>query len=152
MLAGASQAQDLSDAHAFVARIYAHYPVADRPHPFDPLGKDERSVFDASLIGLIAEDQRLAHGEVGALDGDPLCDCQDDGGLSFTVGPTTADGPLGAIVEVTRRDPNATPPEIEKINIVLRWVSGAWRIHDVGSPNMSSLRAFLLKANRERLH
>jgi hypothetical protein len=104
------------------------------------------------LIGLIAEDQRLAHGEVGALDGDPLCDCQDDSGDSFTIGDARADGPNGAVVKVVRHDHNVKPPALETIEIVLRQAYGAWRIHDVGSPYMPSLRAYLIKANKERTH
>jgi hypothetical protein len=104
------------------------------------------------LIGLIAEDQRLAHGEVGALDGDPLCDCQDDSGDSFTVGVARADGPNGAAVEVVRHDHNVKPPALETIKIVLRQANGVWRIHDVGTPYMPSLRAYLIKANKERSH
>lgn len=107
-------------------------------------------MFDASLIGLIAEDQKLARGEVGALDGDPLCDCQDDGGMTFTVGAAKMDGPDGAVVEVVRRDPDAKPPEVERLQMVLRQANGVWRIHDVGSPDAPSLRTFLAKENRKR--
>lgn len=107
-------------------------------------------MFDASLIRLIAEDQRLAHGEVGALDGDPLCDCQDDGGMTFTVGAAKTEGPDGAVVEVVRRDPNVKPPEVERLQMVLRRANGVWRIQDVGSPDMPSLRTFLAEENRKR--
>jgi hypothetical protein len=104
------------------------------------------------LIGLIAEDQGLAHGEVGALDGDPLCDCQDDSGDSFTIGDARTDGPNGAVVEVVRHDHNVKPPAPETIKIVLRQAYGAWRIHDVGSPDMPSLRGYLAEENRKRRH
>jgi hypothetical protein len=107
-------------------------------------------VFDPSLAGLIEEDTRLAGGEVGALDGDPLCDCQDDTGDSYTVGLARADGPNGAVVEVVRHDHNVKPVALETIKISLRRVGGAWRIHDVGSPNMPSLYAYLSEENRKR--
>ena len=109
-------------------------------------------MFDPSLAGLIDEDTRLAGGEVGALDGDPLCDCQDDSGDTFTVGVARADGPNGAVVEVVRHDHNVKPPALETIKIVLRRASGVWRIHDVGSPDMPSLRAYLTEENRKRRH
>jgi hypothetical protein len=108
-------------------------------------------VFDQSLADLIDEDTRLAGGEVGALDGDPLCDCQDDSGNSFTVGVARADG-NGAVVEVVRHDHNVKPPALETIKIVLKRSGSVWRIHDVGSPDMPSLRAYLVKANKERRH
>lgn len=109
-------------------------------------------MFDTSLADLIDEDTRLAGGEVGALDGDPLCDCQDDSGDAFTVGAAKADGPSGAVIEVVRQDHNVKPPALETIKIVLRHAGGVWRIHDVGAPDMPSLRAYLTKANKERRH
>ncbi|HEY2481709.1 MAG TPA: hypothetical protein VGI30_05870, partial [Caulobacteraceae bacterium] len=69
---------------SFVTWIYSHYPITER-HPFDLFGSAMSRVFHPSLAHLIKEDSRLAGGEVGALDGDPLCDCQDDTGTSFTI-------------------------------------------------------------------
>jgi hypothetical protein len=42
--------------------------------------------------------------------------------------------------------------KIEHIKVNLRLQSGQWRVHDIGSGDMPSLRAFLTKANRERTH
>jgi hypothetical protein len=147
---GAAPAPDLSGAHAFLARIYAHYPVPATDNAFTPFGKEERRVFDASLAGLIDEDERLAGGEVGALDGDPLCDCQDDSGLTFAVGAARPDGPGGAVIDVVRRETYSKPAKIEHIGVVLRLQNGAWRIHDIRSPDTPSLRAYLEGENRKR--
>ena len=68
------------------------------------------------------------------------------------MGPARASGPNAAVVEVVRHDHNVKPPALETIRIVLRQANGVWRIHDVGSPDMPSLRAYLIKANREAAH
>ena len=150
LVGGVARADGVADARAFVVRLYAHYPIPDREPVFDPLGKDAGSVFDASLIRLIREDERLAKGEVGALDGDPLCDCQDDGGMTFKVGDVTAVGPARAKATVVSREPGATPPEVEEITLDLVEVAGHWRIRDIHTKDTPSLQAYLAKSNRER--
>lgn len=152
LASGAAHAGDLAAARAFVVRLYAHYPVAGHQPEFDPLGKAIRSVFDASLIGLIREDQKLAGGEVGALDGDPLCDCQDDGGMTFRLNRVSANGKMRARAVVVRRQPAASAPEAEAITLDLVEVGGLWRIHDIHSKDTPSLREMLVKSNRERTH
>ena len=147
---GAAPAPDLAGAHAFLARVYAHYPVPATDNAFTPFGKEERRIFDASLAGLIDEDERLAHGEVGALDGDPLCDCQDDSGMTFAVGAARPDGAGGAVIDVVRRSPDEKPAGLEHIVVVLRRQNGAWRIHDIKTPDTPSLRAYLAGENRKR--
>ena len=150
MLASAAAPAGHTDgARGFVSKLYSHYPVAGHVPEFDPLGKAMGSVFDPSLIALILKDRELAKGEVGALDGDPLCDCQDDSGLQFKVASVTPDGPERAKAVITRRDPEASPPEAEKITVDLVRVGGRWRVHDIGTPDTPSLRAYLIKSNQE---
>ena len=64
---------------AFMQRLYAQYRNAD----FSPFTHIDR-VFAPHLIAAIKEDERLAHGEVGYLDGDPVCQCQDPAGMHPT--------------------------------------------------------------------
>src|SRR5690349_11349735 len=61
-------------ARAFVDRTFAGYARGD----FNPLAHPEKYFSDN-----LAKEIRLdsAGGEVGYLDGDPLCDCQDVSGL-----------------------------------------------------------------------
>jgi hypothetical protein len=146
-VAGAAQSQDLTSAHHFVASIYGHYPISEKRPAFDPLaGGLERALFDASLVQLINEDRRLAKGEVGTLDGDPFCDCQDDGGTSFTVGPGRAAGADAAVVEVVRRGPDQEKPETITLDLVS--TPAGWRVHDIRTPDTPSLRRMLEDGNR----
>jgi hypothetical protein len=143
LVGGAAHAQDLASAHHFVAAIYAHYPTSDKRPSFDPTGDNlAHALFDASLVRLIREDERLAHGEVGVLDSDPFCDCQDDGGMKFTVGEAKAAGPSAAKVDVMASGSDLKTPE--RLTVDLIWTPAGWRVHDIHTPNTPSLRGLLV--------
>ncbi|HUO12618.1 MAG TPA: hypothetical protein VMU37_07670 [Caulobacteraceae bacterium] len=75
---------------AFVTRLYGRY-AHGQP---DYAGKDAPSVFTSRVIRLIDRDRaRTPPGDVGALDGDPICDCQDDSGLKLVRLDVRASGP-----------------------------------------------------------
>src|SRR4051794_24591324 len=72
---GVSAAQDLAAARAFVTGLYAPYRHGDGPRYLD---RDAAKAFTPALRALIkAEAAATPAGDVGALDGDPICDCQD---------------------------------------------------------------------------
>jgi hypothetical protein len=152
LAAGAAHAADRTSARAFVERLYGHYPIAEHAPIFEAAGKDSASVFDGPLAALIAEDQRLTpDGDAPQLGGDPICDCQDDGGMSFQVSAVKADGPFAATATVIRIDPATTPPERYPITLDLQKTVGGWRVHDIHSAETPSLRAFLIRVDRERM-
>ena len=115
---------------------------------FDTLGPAMPMIFQPSLIGLIKEDQRLADGDVGALDGDPICDCQDSADMTFTIKSVRASGPARASAIVVRRAPGGAT-ELENITLDLAQSGGHWRVWDVHTKDTPSLRAMLIKSNRE---
>src|ERR1700743_2435568 len=86
-------AQDAAGAKAFVAHLYAAYH-GQGP---DYLGPMAAKVFSPRLLKLIRRDTALAHGEVGALDGDPICNCQDFEikDVQVEVSPQAAAGHVG---------------------------------------------------------
>src|SRR5678815_2759705 len=70
-----AEAQTLPEAKAFVTGLYTAYQR--KPDP-DYLGKQIGEVFAPDLIALIRREAAgVPKGDVGALDGDPICDCQD---------------------------------------------------------------------------
>src|SRR5690242_6844281 len=71
-------APDAANARAFVEEVYSHYPTGPNGTAFDPTGENASAVFDPGLIAAFREDARLANGEVGYVEADPLCQCQDD--------------------------------------------------------------------------
>jgi len=136
-LVGAAEAQDLTSAHHFVAAIYGHYPTSEKRPSFEPTGSLAPALFDPQLARLIREDQRLAKGEVGALEADPFCDCQDDSGMTFTVSSAEASNAGAATVKVLRRGPDQEKPETLTLDLVQTPIG--WRVHDIHTPDSPSL-------------
>ncbi|MBV9571628.1 MAG: DUF3828 domain-containing protein [Alphaproteobacteria bacterium] len=143
MCASVASADDAKDAKAFVTGLFATYQDNKKP----PAGSHR--IYDSQLQALMDEDVRLAKGEVGALDFDPLCQCQDYEHLQGVV-TVRSSSSNAAVVAVTIRDlgmPNDKPREA-----VLDLVKehGAWRVHDVHAADPKSLRAYLTEQNAER--
>jgi hypothetical protein len=134
VLLGASgaQAQGLDAARAFTTKLYSAY-ASGAP---DYAGRDAQRVFAAPLLTLIRRDQAAAAGEVGILDGDPICDCQDAGGVSMTHLAVKAAGAGRARAEVTLRFPGE---ELRALELDLVSVRGKWRVADVHSKDTPSL-------------
>ena len=112
---------------------------------FDPTGKNAREVFDPGMIAAFREDARLAKGEVGFVDADPVCQCQDDSGLVAKLVSVTMTGPGAADAVVNLQYPNETVA----LTLHLVPVNGAWRVHDLSTGEVKSYLAALLKANKE---
>jgi hypothetical protein len=126
---------------AFVERLYANYAHDD----YSPFVHPDR-VFAPELNAAIKEDERLANGEVGFLDGDPLCDCQDTGGMRSSVASVT--GSRGqATARVTVSWEGTT--DHRDIRLKLVRTPGGWRIADVGTQEEPSLLHDLREANRK---
>lgn len=138
-------APDAASARAFVEKLYSHYPSNPKRTTFDPTGKNASEVFEPGMIAAFREDARLSHGEVGFVDADPLCQCQDDSGLEAKVESVTMTGPNAADAVVNLKYPSDTLA----LTLHLVPVKGAWRIHDLSMGDVKSYRADLLKANKE---
>ena len=138
-------APDAASAKAFVEKLYSHYPSTPNGTAFDPTGKNASEVFDPGMIAAFREDARLANGEVGFVDADPVCQCQDDSGLKSKVVSVTMTGPNAADAVVNLQYPDATLA----LTLHLVPVNGAWRIYDLSTKDVKSYRADLLKANKD---
>ncbi|HLP41130.1 MAG TPA: DUF3828 domain-containing protein [Fibrobacteria bacterium] len=66
--------RDSTSAKSFLTGLYAGYQSPRGP---DHLGKAADTLFTPELLALIRRDQEQAAREVGLLDSDPICDCQD---------------------------------------------------------------------------
>lgn len=127
---------------AFVERLYAGYRDPD----FNPLAHPRR-IFAPPLVAAIREDGRLSRGEVGYMDSDPLCQCQDAAGLRPTVG------------EVGRPDATAATVRVlidfggsDRRDLTLRLVGtrAGWRVADIATAEEPSLLESLNRFNRRR--
>jgi hypothetical protein len=137
----AAAAQPTATPEGFMERLYAQYRTPD----FSPFTHPER-VFAPRLLAAINEDSRLAKGEVGYLDGDPVCQCQDSAGLK------------AAITKIVRQDRDHARVRVSisldgydarPAAFTLVRTRGGWRIADVSSEDETSLLAALEKANDE---
>jgi hypothetical protein len=125
----------------FVERLYAAYRDPD----YSPLARPAR-IFAPALVAAIADDVRLSHDEVGFMDADPLCQCQDPAGLKAEIGAVTATGPGTATARLTLHlGKEATP-----LTLRLARTRSGWRIADVAAPGEPSLLQSLQAFNRRR--
>jgi Protein of unknown function (DUF3828) len=129
---------------AFVERLYAGYRDPD----YDPLAHPER-IFAPTLVAEIREDWKLSLDEVGYMDADPLCQCQDAAGLRAAIGDVRPSGRRAAAAQVRialgvsdRRD----------LRLKLVRTAAGWRIADIATADEPSLLAGLKRFNRRRSH
>lgn len=133
-----------ASAKAFVERVYAPYIAGDTK--VDWLGASAPKVFAPSLLRLIHRDQEGHPGEVGALDGDPICNCQDFEAFTRFALDVRRTAPTRA--RATVRFHNLDHNETIRLDLVA--ARGRWLIADVGSSDMPSLVAFLKRAAADR--
>lgn len=123
---------------AFARRVYARYRTSDAPGvPTDRKGG--APYYTAALLDLFAKDEDILHDEVGAIDADPICACQDHGTVrvrSVDITPGQADT-VEARVRFTNLQYN------EAVTLTLAQTPAGWRIADVGSKDMKSVKAVL---------
>jgi len=125
-------AQDLGAAKTFVTSLYAAY--ARHPGP-DYVGRQAKTTFSPALLDLMRRDAaRTPKGDVGALDGDPICNCQDYEirGVSVVV---TAAGPSRATARASFKNFG----EAQSVALDLAWTRAGWRVADVHAEGMPSL-------------
>ena len=127
---------------AFVERLYAGYRDSD----YSPLARPRR-VFAAPLVAAIREDQKLSRDEVGYMDADPLCQCQDPSGLNPQIGEVRQPSRSRATVHV-RLDFGRSDRRDLRLQLV-RTAAG-WRISDIVTADETSLLDSIRRFNRRR--
>jgi hypothetical protein len=147
LAAGATSAfgQPHPTAQAFVEGLYRAYQghEHDGGGP-DYLGRQRDRVFAPKLIALMRRDAaNTPAGEVGALDGDPICNCQDYE-ISKVVVRIKDSGGGRASAEV--HFDNSGRAEFVQLDLVS--IRGGWRVADVHTQDTPSL-VRLLEASAE---
>jgi hypothetical protein len=125
----AAGATDSADAKAFLDGLYAHYQSATNNN-FQMFDANVAQVFDADTIALLKADAKGNHGEVGAIDGDWLCNCQDFTHIVATVTVQSAT-PTTAQATADFSDTGEPNSARQQDSFDLVKVNGAWRIHDL---------------------
>lgn len=140
-LAAAAAHPQPPSPRAWLEGVYAQYRKADF-NPFDHPGR----YFAPRLVAAMAEDARLAHGEVGYVDGDPICQCQDPAGMHASIVRVTQQGKDKAVVQVSIGWDNDKP---RPTRFSLVRIRDGWRIADVSSADEPSFLGAVEKSNRE---
>ena len=129
-------AQSQADAHAFVLGLYQAYEHDPSP---DYLGAKAARVFSPDLLVLIRRDAaRTPAGDVPSLEGDPICDCQDE---EITKVEVTVAETGKSQAQATARLLDIGKWRVVKLDLVA--VRGSWRVSDVHTDATPSLVAFL---------
>jgi hypothetical protein len=132
------RAQNVESARGFVQQVYGDYANRDVHH----LEQRQAKFYTPKLYSLILADRSGNPGYVGNLDGDPICDCQDPGdpgqlkveSITFSA---SSQGRLKADVAfLIVREPR-------KVTLLLLKTPAGWRIDDIMTKDMPSLRVFL---------
>lgn len=125
--------QDADSAKRFVEALYRHY--ADHGKGID-FGEAEGSYyFDASLNALMKADAKaVGPNEVGVLDGDPICGCQDWDGiwdLKIAVQPQGKDRVKAALSFALFAPKAGTDRDFRSLEMTLAREAGNWRIDNI---------------------
>ena len=126
---------------AYVQRLYASY----RDPNFNPLAHPER-YFAPRLVAALKDDARVSHGEVGYVDGDPICQCQDPSGLHASLLKVTQSKPGQATAHVSVEFPESTP---RQVRFSLVRTAAGWRIADISAPDEPSFLHGIEASNRK---
>lgn len=93
---------------------------------------DAARLWSARTGGLIAESEALGtSGEYAYFESDPICDCQDDGGMVLTSVAVTPRGADRADATVVLTWTMAQPPEVKRQTFNLVKQADGWRIDDI---------------------
>lgn len=134
--AGSNAGGDAQGVDTFLQSIYARYSAHGAPVDVDDAGA--ATIYESSLLALMREDRRVLQGEAGVLDADPLCACQDHD-VSAVKWVLASAGTDRWSARVSFKNLGVAQ------NVVLSLVHSAqgWRVADVASENIPSLRASL---------
>jgi len=139
LLAPAQPAESPGD---FVSRLYAAYRSSD----YSPFRRPA-SVFASPLVAALRENERLSSGEVGYLDADPLCQCQDASGLRASIAAVRRPRRGAAEVRVRIAFPGG---DARDLRLRLAWTPAGWRIADIATADEPSFLAGLTAWNRRK--
>ena len=137
--APAAASGDAADAKAFLDGLYAHYKTS-KDNTFAPFDANQTDVLDPDTIALMKADEKALNGELGDIDGDWLCDCQDFESITAVVTVQSAT-PTDAKATAVFTDTMDGKPKTDTFELV-RTPAG-WRIHDMGTADQPSLRKVL---------
>lgn len=136
-----SASLDVSSARAFVELVYAPY---SRDSATEMLAGDR--IFSTELAALIEADRSAAQGEVGALDHDPLCACQDLRNFEIKIVDVARTDDGGVRVTVALSNDGKSSEVV--LSLLREGERSEWRISDIEEPGVPSVAGLLRSARR----
>jgi uncharacterized protein DUF3828 len=122
----------------FVRALYAQYVPGGKPTAFDyPVAK---RIVDSEMLAALRRDRDLTpKGDEGAMDSDPVCQCQDWGTLKILSLKIKAVDKDRSSATVVFSDLN----DRQTVRLDLVRAKGLWKIHDIGTKSSPSLLTYL---------
>lgn len=150
LLAAPAAAQPSGSAETFVRSLYArYYETTSNDEQRGPQWRNE-SVYAPALVSLLRREQQLSGGEVGFIDADWICQCQDYANLRLGDLRVTPRGRDRAAADV-RFTIDGGPYHVRLL--LLRTPRG-WRVEDVdpdeGENLVAGLRAWIAEMERQQ--
>ena len=147
--------QDSASAKAFLESAYRHYEHNGKGINIDsPAAKQ---FYHSSLLSLIKADAKAADGDIPALEGDPICSCQDwDGIWNLAIAIQMQGDDKAAATVSFSLSRQKTKTDLRALDISLAAEGGHWRIYDIvdnSDPKTPfALRAELIKDIEAHTH
>jgi hypothetical protein len=139
-----------ADARQFIDQVYALFP--ESPKAPDPGGSVFQALFEPSLDRLIKRDQDTTPpGDVGLLDFDPFCECQDPEGMRHTILSIRGNAAKATVRVLNNFVPPARPNH-EVITYRLVAGKNGWQISDIVTARTPSFRAWLVQGLKSQRH
>jgi hypothetical protein len=127
---------------SFVERLYASYKDED----FSPFDHPER-IFAPPFVAALKEDARLSREEIGFIEADPLCQCQDPVSMRAQIAAVRRPSSASAEARLRLRFGASAPRDIRLKLIRTR---AGWRVADIAADDEPSFLADLRAFNRRR--
>jgi hypothetical protein len=125
-------------AYRFVVSLYENYK--DDNSKFNFLNPKADTIFTPKLLALLRLDEKMAKGEVGVYDGDPICDCQDNSRFHLdTILITNRSDSVFALVKFN------FIVDSMKVILHLQNRNGKWLIGDIEEKWTPSFKGFLIR-------
>jgi hypothetical protein len=122
-------AQDAASANAFLQSVYALYAKNGKGATLTS------RYYDSTLLRLVATDNKLNAGDIGVLEGDPVCGCQDWNGIwDLKIDVQMMQDPNLALADVTfalSAPTGRKKDDVRKLQFTLAPVRGQWRIYEI---------------------
>jgi len=137
LVSGAGRIAD--SPRAFLEQLYRPYFSHGKGASF--AYPQARAIVDSSVLALLRRDRLKSKGEVGALDFDPICQCQDWGPFNVLSVSVQRHGLDQASGQVTFA--NGSNSKKDTVGYTLILANGVWKIHDMSWQGTPSLQGYL---------